>query len=96
MTNSVLFKFENIGWTSWGSVIIGSEKYITQAREVLAGDLLTFHGLLSWSLRRNELCAVKICGIISKMLTAPLFIQEIKYREMWEGTLSQRIRSEEC
>lgn len=41
MTNSVLFKFENIGWTSWGSVIIGSEKYITQAREVLAGDLLS-------------------------------------------------------
>lgn len=41
MTNSVLFKFEDIGWTSWGSVIIGSEKYITQAREVLAGDLLS-------------------------------------------------------
>lgn len=41
MTNSILFKFENIGWTSWGSDNIGHKKYITQAREVLAGDLLS-------------------------------------------------------
>lgn len=32
---------------------------------------------------------------VSKVLTEPFLIQGLKKRQMWEGTLSQRIRSGE-
>ena len=75
----------------------GSKKYITQSREVLAGDLVSMIEEVSWCLRRNELYEVKNTENDKQSADRALCFSGDKEKIERDGRaqLSQRIRSRE-